>query len=1202
MKPVSPEFVRELIDFAPVKDSQSSRFAADQLAGAVALFNMLARNRVAYLADEVGMGKTYVALGVMGLIRHLHPSARIVVIAPRENIQRKWIKELRNFVRHNWKISGSRVKSLQDAPGWEPVHCDSLLEFAHEALLHADRDFFLRMTSFSLAFKEADRRADLRRRLRALVPWADTEALSARSFEGFRDAFGAALNAAVPQADLVVVDEAHNLKHGFGDRVSIRNRLMGLAFGHPDGRSFAGDWYGPRAKRLLLLSATPFEDDYAAIQRQLEVFGFGDCALRDASGGDPVSVRDLRDPDLRDEAKREIVGRMLVRRASGLEVAGRLHTKNMYRREWRMGGYAIHDQPMQIEDPRQRLVVALMQKKVAEILQDERFNNSFQIGMLSSFESFLESLGRSQLLARRAAQRDQEAEEEEGAAVFDGDQTDRPDERRGIDTEAVAQVAESYRERFGGTLPHPKLDATADALADAFRTGEKALVFVRRVRTVQELAAKLDRHFDRWLRERMESALPELRADIDDLFARYERDRARRPDEQWEAVPLDAEEPEPLEQLEERRFAEEEDEGSAETFFAWFFRGEGPRGVLSGAAFQKNRLSGESSAYGTLLDDDYVSWLLGHPRDPLAALAEQLGLAGGDALELLRARGYAMFTTLSRSAKGYPRYRVYQAYQAAALALLAERGGDMGGRARTVLDERFAGPVAGEAAAPAGFPGPEVGIGITTIFSELAARPSLREELWPDDGSGDFRARFRRREQRRELLSAMARLGAAYIDLYLLAIADLGSFARGGLGADADASDRATRLARAYADLLEKQSSEPGFHAFRELSLAARAFDLILAVNFPEVPELPLHELASLYAATLQKQVPVGRMSGGVNKRLVRQFRMPGFPLVLATTDVLQEGEDLHTFCRRVVHYGITWTPSAMEQRTGRVDRIGSLVQRELDGAAELPQPDRWIQVFYPHLRDTVEVLQVRRVLQRLNRFLRLIHECRDEPNGDESRIDAAREILEALEAVPPLEGPLESAFPVRAEWLRGDLSATDVEVPDVEATIAHFERMWSTLTERYRIEGPRPSDRFAREGYVAVENGRLAPAHSPLQPAHHFVVTLRSQAAGDATLLRCRSEVGHLRLQDDAILDRVYELQIELGHPRVCVEPDLKSRDELVAIQHDILFSQSSTQLEEVVHLLERTVASAVRLRAELVSEPGVSAGFRRRRRGGHR
>ena len=60
----------------------------------MAAFNMLARNGCAYLADEVGMGKTYVALGVMSLLRYFDPHARIVVIAPRENIQRKWVKEL----------------------------------------------------------------------------------------------------------------------------------------------------------------------------------------------------------------------------------------------------------------------------------------------------------------------------------------------------------------------------------------------------------------------------------------------------------------------------------------------------------------------------------------------------------------------------------------------------------------------------------------------------------------------------------------------------------------------------------------------------------------------------------------------------------------------------------------------------------------------------------------------------------------------------------------------------------------------------------------------------------------------------------------------------------------------------------------------------------------------------------------------------
>jgi len=44
-----------------------------------------------------------------------------------------------------------------------------------------------------------------------------------------------------------------------------------------------------------------------------------------------------------------------------------------------------------VDDDRQRLVVALVQKKVAELLGSERFNRSFQIGMLASFESFLET-------------------------------------------------------------------------------------------------------------------------------------------------------------------------------------------------------------------------------------------------------------------------------------------------------------------------------------------------------------------------------------------------------------------------------------------------------------------------------------------------------------------------------------------------------------------------------------------------------------------------------------------------------------------------------------------------------------------------------------------------------------------------------------------------------------------------------------------
>ena len=83
MNTVTPSFVREVIDFAPTELARGFGFAEQQLEGTTALFNMLQRNRCAYLADEVGMGKTYVALGVMALTRYFDPHARIVVIAPR---------------------------------------------------------------------------------------------------------------------------------------------------------------------------------------------------------------------------------------------------------------------------------------------------------------------------------------------------------------------------------------------------------------------------------------------------------------------------------------------------------------------------------------------------------------------------------------------------------------------------------------------------------------------------------------------------------------------------------------------------------------------------------------------------------------------------------------------------------------------------------------------------------------------------------------------------------------------------------------------------------------------------------------------------------------------------------------------------------------------------------------------------------------
>ena len=1165
MRPITPAFLDELIDFAATDADRRKAFVCQQREGTVAVFNMLARNGCAYLADEVGMGKTYIALGVMSLLRYHDPHARIVVIAPRANIQHKWVKELGNFVRHNWRVVGNRVKSPQGEPVWEPVVCHSLVEFARQALANQDRDFFLRMSSFSIPLKDPERRERRRDDLLRNVPWLERRHVPTDTPEGFRDNFAVALNGAVPDADLVVVDESHNLKHGFLADGSTRNRVMGLAFGHAGGHAFGKPWYTKKAKRVLLLSATPFEDDYASIRRQLDVLGFGDALLRGANGEPGSRVEDLLDPDVPEDEKRGIVKRLLIRRVSGLDIGGRLHTKNMYRREWRRGGLESHDKPIRIEDPRQRLTVALMQKKVAEVLQTERFNNRFQIGMLSSFESFLQS----------------------AVTEFDGEEqhrglTDR--ERDGIDTQAVASVASSYRERFGEALPHPKLDATAAALSDAFETGEKTLVFVRRVATVGELAAKLEESFDVWIRKRMKEGLPALHGEIDELFARYRRERLQRPDE-IEAAGADYADSlganEPVDRRDDVE-AEDDDEVRPESFFAWFFRGSGPDGVLSGTAFRKNRLSSTSSVYASLFEDDYVASLLGvEAQEVIESLARRRGEPRKRVTEQLRRRAFGFFRERSRQRDGYPRLYVIEAYQAAGLAMLGECSGSIGTQARDILEERFPETSGVESDPPAGFPAPDAGLGLTTVFTELRRRPALRDRLWPREERENFREEFRRREQRRELLSAMARLGAAYIDLYMLAVRRIGSFTldRG----KTDSASAAKELATEFTDLLEHQlarrerNDQPRFDAGWELAQAAGAFDHILAANFPAMPSRKLPELARLYAETLQKQVPVGRMAGSVNQRLVRQFRMPGFPLVLVTTDVLQEGEDLHTFCRRVVHYGIAWTAAAMEQRTGRVDRIGGLVQRNLDGAANPAAAEELIQVYYPHLPDTVEVLQVRRVLCRLNRFMRLVHRGNLTVGArGHAAIDTSRALLEEEGIVASIEGQLESAFPIEQGWLRGELGAGAVAKPDWEPRYQRLEELWREVRRHYAIEERSSRHRHLRQGTLTGD-GRT-----------DFTLELRSHVAGDEILLRCESEVGLVDLEDDIVVDALLDSVARVERPgaravKLCFDPGDERHGSRVYVRRDILFDPDATRLADVRAMLEDTLFPAVRLHAAL-------------------
>src|SRR5688500_15307759 len=50
------------------------------------------------LADEVGMGKTFEALGVLAARAHVAPDSRFLVITPGPDLNKKWTREIRRFI------------------------------------------------------------------------------------------------------------------------------------------------------------------------------------------------------------------------------------------------------------------------------------------------------------------------------------------------------------------------------------------------------------------------------------------------------------------------------------------------------------------------------------------------------------------------------------------------------------------------------------------------------------------------------------------------------------------------------------------------------------------------------------------------------------------------------------------------------------------------------------------------------------------------------------------------------------------------------------------------------------------------------------------------------------------------------------------------------------------------------------------------
>jgi hypothetical protein len=481
-KPIRPDDVAKLIDLTVADDPETRSMADMQLEGIAALYNILCEQPFAYLADEVGMGKTYQALGLAALVWNEKPTARILFISPRQNLQAKWLDDYQGFFKSNYRrqqgLGDDRAASvLFNEPVHRPVLFHNLRGWIPTIGMSERTAVFVRHTSFMRpVYVTSKSLGDLDEL------WATTK-LSLRSWglfdaerpEGMTPAdaskrlnlaFAEALNAKLtreaegdPYFDLVIVDEAQCLRNPSNQTNQV---LLESLDDH--------------VAKWLFMSATPAHGGPADLPTILNHYpGCGEVIPPELAHNLP--------------ALQEKLQTFLVRRQRRYHTHPKPKTvsKDTYRnhdpKTW-----AVRDQDM---TALATLAMGLVQKGLVDVLQGR--SNRYRIGFLSSFESLQTSLERT----LPTAAPDSDTEDEQALSDWHRDQTDGVTDSDAPDAQFIQRLASDFEQSFCMPLPHPKVDAVVDRVAplafgsDTEDGGHKFLIFTRRVSTVQTLRDRL---------------------------------------------------------------------------------------------------------------------------------------------------------------------------------------------------------------------------------------------------------------------------------------------------------------------------------------------------------------------------------------------------------------------------------------------------------------------------------------------------------------------------------------------------------------------------------------------------------------------------------------------------------------------------------------------------------------------------------------
>ena len=911
------------------------------------------------LADEVGMGKTYEALGVMAARMQENPAAKMVILTPGPDLNQKWLKEITAFgddAQPMFRGFAGRFSHVESLPGLirelgqrnlvvAPVNMFAgSRSVADQAWLltawaeHWERPLAGNQIAAMFArYRPGQQRVDLARTpFLGAIPWSrvapilpeamvdpasGAASLSALFERDGYDAFAHTgqvdrhlmllrfhlVRRLVPQLDMLVVDEAHKLKNP----ASVRATGVRTVFAQ-------------RFAKALFLTATPFQLSVDELREVFRLFALA----KDA----PADVLDRAEQLLAHVAEYTRTYDALERAWAQLDGAASADFAVWYQSDPALGV----DQP----DPTLRSVGELARQLLT--LKTQYVEPGFRAWMIRSlredkrtyrrsvrtrlqpaggpalpfllYERFIAELFRSRARTHKAAVQinmvSSYAAAREGALL-----ADRQEQKLPAEAESYRTLLRGVVDAMTGSSAHPKVEfVVADALAAA-KNREKTLIFCARVASLHTLKAEIEGAWNEHLVGLWRRIYPDTQ--LHDIFDQTTDDNR--------------------------------------------VRGRHSRLQL--------RFQRPLDALHLALRERYVVTLL----DAVPFARRHLPEIVNRANEILL-RQRVRKTEVQRTDWSLLKRCVEQATALLLVEHDATRHADPELLAR-LTDPEFV----------------PLGLDLSVDADEVDSRGDFEPEwqidradaemLLPDSHLWSHLTEHMRDLPPKLRVTTVERIAGYLVSRFVPFVPELAAFAH-EQGTDLD-----NVRARALLPIVDAFWATPNGRIWLD-SLGAF---LTYASRLDTARRDDV--LDALKAGAIVRHT----VDGESRERLREAFNTPLYPMVLVANEVMQEGLDLHHHCRRVVHHDLAWNPAQLEQRVGRVDRLGSLLQR-----MRAEDPAVTLEILLPLIANTID--------ERLERTVRLRERWLEFLLGAAPRID---EYSLADEVVQPLPDAFAQALKI---------------------------------------------------------------------------------------------------------------------------------------------------------------------------------------------